>query len=64
MSDDKIHMRPAEGPCETHEWSDEGMSRRLVDAMRERHGRGGITVCVECISRAKRIADVERGKAP
>jgi len=46
-------MKPSEGPCEAHDWPTDGMARRLVTAMRERHGKGGINVCVECIARAK-----------
>jgi hypothetical protein len=39
--------------CEIHNWPDEGLARRLIDVMRERHGKGGINVCATCIKRAK-----------
>lgn len=31
----------------------DGLARRLVAAMRERHGKGGITCCRECVERAR-----------
>jgi hypothetical protein len=57
---DEVHIRgldigdadPA-SLCQVHDWPMEGLARRLVDAMREMHGRGGINVCVKCIERAK-----------
>jgi hypothetical protein len=51
--EDALHVRPAVGPCEVHEWPTESLARRLVAAMRERHGKGGINACVECIVRAR-----------
>jgi hypothetical protein len=39
--------------CQVHDWPTEGLARRLVDAMRAAHGRGGINVCVPCVHRAK-----------
>lgn len=56
----EIHMQPAKGPCETHDWPTKGLPRRLVEAMKERHGKGGINACVECIHRAKAEADRAR----
>lgn len=50
---DVVYMKPSAGPCETHEWPAEGMAERLLDMMRERHGKGGLNVCVDCIARAK-----------
>lgn len=52
MSGEAIHIKPAAGTCDVHEWPIDGMAARLVAAMRERHGKGGINVCRECISRA------------
>lgn len=39
--------------CWAHDRPTEGLGRALVDKMREMHGRGGVNVCVPCISRAK-----------
>lgn len=61
---ESIHLREATGECEVHAWPDEGLPRRLVDALRARHGHGGLNVCCDCIERAKRIADVARGIRP
>jgi hypothetical protein len=58
----RIFMRESAGPCEVHTWPDEGLPARLVAAMRERHGKGGLNCCVDCIDRAKRVADAERAK--
>lgn len=56
-----LHVRPAkEARCEVHDWPTAGMPRRLVEAMRACHGRGGIDVCRECVDRAKSEADRER----
>ena len=53
-----VYMRPSgEGAqCEIHEWPDDDLPKRLFEAMRERHGKGGINVCPECIERARRVA--------
>ena len=50
---ESLHIRPSEGPCEIHDWPDIGLAKRLVDAMRERHGKGGINACRECVMRAR-----------
>ena len=47
----KLHIRPATGPCEVHDWPTNGLPERLITAMRERHGKGGITACRECVER-------------
>ena len=60
-ADDKIHIKPSDGPCEVHAWETDGLAKRLVDAMRERHGKGGINACRGCIYRAK--SDAEAMKA-
>lgn len=56
-----IHLRAALPPvtCEIHDWSTEGLGRRLVDTMRERHGKGGVNVCRECVTRARGDAKAE-----
>ena len=59
---ESLHLRPSEGPCETHDWPTRGFPRRLIQAMRDRHGKGGINVCRECIARVKAEADRERGR--
>lgn len=64
MRGQAIYMKPAEGSCEIHKWPTEGLPRRLVQAMKERHGKGGINACVECIHRAKAEADRERAASP
>lgn len=50
---DAIHMREAAGPCEIHDWPTDGLARRLIEAMRAKHGKGGVNVCRECILRAR-----------
>lgn len=60
VSDEAIDGRPIAAVCETHGWATEGMPRRLFEAMRRRHGRGGLNVCRECVDRAKNEADRER----
>lgn len=49
-----LHLKPsAEGAsCEVHDWPTAGMSKRLIEAMRERHGKGGVDVCRNCVVRA------------
>lgn len=49
-----VYVRGSVGPCAAHEWPDDGLPERLIKAMRERHGHGGVDVCVECLERAKR----------
>lgn len=58
MKDEVIHIHPrrgddAEAKCEVHDWPIEGMPKRLIDAMRERHGKGGLNVCTPCLVRAR-----------
>lgn len=58
----KIHIAtvPADAVREVHDWPTDGMGLRLVAMMRERHGKGGVTVCVPCVHRAKLDADQKR----
>lgn len=63
MSGDALHIKEGHGPCEVHDWPTEGLPRRLIEAMKERHGKGGINVCRECIHRVKAEADRERGRS-
>ena len=39
--------------CEVHDWTEEDFRQRLVTTMRERHGKGGLNVCVACLERAR-----------
>ncbi len=56
-----LHIKGLEVPadvdpasvCQVHDWPSEGLARRLVEAMRATHGKGGINVCVPCVERAK-----------
>ena len=50
-----LHIRQAKPgvDCEVHAWPTEGLARRLVDAMRAAHGKGGINVCRDCLTRAR-----------
>jgi len=66
MPDDKkrecVFIRPAPAdPCEVCRWPSEGLAARLVRAMRERHGKGGINVCIDCIKRARQNAFGKEG---
>ena len=38
--------------CDLHAWPTEGLAKRLVQAMHDRHGKGGVNACRECIQRA------------
>jgi hypothetical protein len=60
---DSVHMRPMpnDTPCDIHDWPNEGLPARLVAAMRETHGKGGINACRECLIRARRAAAVAAG---
>lgn len=60
-----VHMvpRPADTPCETHDWEQDGMARRLVKAMALTHGRGGINACRDCVARAYQDAKEKTGRA-
>lgn len=55
---EKIHMKeaPTGAHCEIHTWPSKGLAERLVQAMRARHGTGGINVCPPCIERAREEA--------
>jgi TPP-dependent trihydroxycyclohexane-1,2-dione (THcHDO) dehydratase len=57
-------LRPSAGPCEVHDWPTEELAKRLVTVARERHGKGGLNVCVECIRRARVDAARKAGISP
>ena len=48
--------RGPEARCEVHDLPTPGLGRRLVEIAREKHGKGGVTACAECISRAREDA--------
>lgn len=50
-----VHIRalPDDATCHIHDWPTAGLARRLLEAMRERHGKGGVNACVGCIERAR-----------
>lgn len=53
-----------DGNCEIHDWDMARMKRDFVRLLRERHGRGGLTVCVPCVDRFHALAkaEVEAGR--
>jgi hypothetical protein len=53
-----LHLRPMpdDTRCEVHDWTFERARRELVPLLRARHGRGGLNVCVDCVSRFKAAA--------
>lgn len=55
---EKLHIKgmPAGTLCEIHTWPTEGLPQRLQQAMRARHGMGGINVCSTCVERARKEA--------
>lgn len=67
---DAIHMKGLVLPegtdpaavCEVHAWPIEKLMTDLLPKMRERHGKGGLNVCVPCVERAKAEADRRRGR--
>jgi hypothetical protein len=52
---ESVFLTPKSGDarCEVHDWKDEEFETRLLPLMRERHGKGGLNVCVSCIERAR-----------
>jgi hypothetical protein len=55
----RITLRPVEhGPCDVHAWETQGIAVRIILAMRR---RGGVSVCRDCLERArleaKRVVD-------
>lgn len=71
MSDDYVNLRgfaatdaAASAMCQIHDWPDEGLAGRLLDAMRAAHGKGGINVCTECLLRARDDARARRCSSP
>lgn len=67
---EELHVRPAPdtATCDVHAWPTMGLPGRLVTAMRERHGKGGVNVCRECVMRAydeaKRIVGRREEQGP
>lgn len=50
-----LHIKgmPDDTTCEVHAWTLDDFRERLLPLMRERHGKGGVNVCVDCIERAR-----------
>jgi hypothetical protein len=57
-SGEVVFMKPGDDVvgCEVHDWPNEDFVKRVFDAMRERHGKGGLNVCRECLLRARALA--------
>ena len=57
-----IHLKPAQkdAPCDIHDWEDHGIALRLVAAMRECHGKGGVNACRPCLDRVYADRDAKR----
>lgn len=55
MKAEAVHMRPMPdtAECEVHAWSNKELRHKLVPTMRARHGKGGLTVCRECLTRTR-----------
>ncbi len=51
---ERVHMRPMpdDSTCAVHDWPIHGLAQRLIERMRETHGKGGVTVCRDCLERA------------
>lgn len=56
-----LHIKPTEGPCEVHDIATDGLARKMITLMRERHGKGGLNACRECCERA--MEDARRLRA-
>jgi hypothetical protein len=57
---DLLHIRGASATdeeaaaaCEVHDWTLDDWRTRFVPLLRERHGRGGLNCCMNCIERAR-----------
>lgn len=52
---EQLHIKgmPDDTTCEVHDWTLEDFRTRLVPLLRERHGKGGLNVCVECVKRTR-----------
>lgn len=62
-SPEALHIRPASdgAACEVHDWTLDEFLERLVPMLRERHGKGRLSACRECLERAKAAAERARG---
>lgn len=61
-----VFITPKSGDtrCEVHDWKDEEFATRLVPLMRERHGKGGLNVCMACVERARSYAAIVAAAIP
>lgn len=60
LEGEQINIRETDAKCEVHDWPADGMGTRLVQAMRDAHGKGGINVCAACVGRARGDAKEEQ----
>lgn len=56
MRREHVFMREGVGPCEIHDWPPKQLLSDLLVLMRERHGKGGVNACRECLTRARTAA--------
>jgi hypothetical protein len=63
---DAVFVRPSDrsAGCDLHAWPTDGLARRLIQAMRDTHGKGGVNACIACIKRAKADAAEKAGIRP
>jgi hypothetical protein len=57
-----LHLEDTDQPCELHDWTLNDWKERFMALLRERHGKGGVNVCAECIIRARNALGKELGK--
>ena len=58
---ESLFMREGTGACEVHDWTPEQWRRDFVRLLRERHGKGGLNACRECLLKAQERLRAERG---
>ena len=62
MTKEYLHIAGVVGvTCEVCDWAIERLMQEFVGLLKARHGKGGLTVCRECITRMKVEADRRRG---
>lgn len=59
-----VYVKPGapEAGCDIHDWETNGIAIRLVLAMRETHGKGGVNACRPCLVRVYQDRDAKRAK--
>jgi hypothetical protein len=60
MMAEYLHIRPIDHGsldptelCQVHGWPTDGLGLRLIEKMRQTHGKGGVNVCRACLDRAR-----------